>query len=128
MTYDWALLYYLYTVALSVKEASFFIVLFSIAGGAFVGLALFIVTIDSHCADDEASLVKKAAKNALKWLSVICVTAWIISTIIPGRQDMKVMVALVGIENAVKSDKARNLAGKSYRVIDEWLDKLDGKK
>ena len=125
MTYDWALLYYLYTVALSVKEASFFIVLFSMASAVFAGVLLFVVTIDSVCADDEASLVKKAAKNAFKWLSVICVTAWIIYTIIPGRQDMKIMVALVGIENAVKSDKARNLAGKSYRVIDEWLDRLE---
>ena len=124
MTYDWALLYYLYTVALSVKEASFFIMLFSGLGIAFAGVVLFVATVENTSTKDDEFPLEPVWK-ALKVLSFVCVVAWVISTIIPGRQDTKVMVALVGIENAVKSDKARNLAGKSYRVIDEWLDRLE---
>jgi len=124
MTYDWALLYYLYTVALGVKASSFFIMLLSGTGIALAGIALFIVTVEGVDTKGE-KFVAKTAKKALKVLSVVIIMAWIVSTAIPGRDDMKVMVALVGVENAVKSEKARNLAGKSYRVIDEWLDRLE---
>ena len=123
MTYDWALVYYLYTVALHVKGTACFITLASAIGTITAGVAYVLAA-----QDDKEKLISDAAKKALKWLSVVCVAAWIVSTVIPGRQDMKVMVALVGIENAVKSDKARNLAGKSYRVIDEWLDRLENGK
>ncbi len=123
MTYDWALLYYLYTVALHVKGAACFITLVSAIGAISVGVAYVIAAPFRN--DDEAKFISDITKKASKWLAVVCVVAWVVSTIIPGRHDMKVMVALAGVENAVKSDKARNLAGKSYRVIDEWLDRLE---
>lgn len=123
MTYDWALLYYLYTVALHVKGAACFITFVSAIGAISSG-GVYVIAVPFGN-DDEAKAVSDITKKAFKWLAVVCVVAWGISTVIPGRQDMKVMVALVGVENAVKSDKARNLAGKSYRVIDEWLDRLE---
>lgn len=124
MTYDWALLYNLYTVVLHVKGAACFITLASAIGAITAGVA-YVLAAPLRNLDDGAKSISDITKKVSKWLAVVCVVAWGISTVIPGRQDMKVMVALAGVENAVKSDKARNLAGKSYRVIDEWLDRLE---
>ncbi len=40
---------------------------------------------------------------------------------------MKTILALIGVETAVKSERAGRLAEKSLRIIEQQLDKLDGK-
>lgn len=71
---------------------------------------------DSADANCSKNLLKK-----VRWLWVPFVIALIIT---PSKEDAMFIVAGTGVIEAAKSDTAQRIAGKSVKVIENYLDKL----
>ncbi len=116
--YDWALWYYWYTVLLGF--GSMFKALIVVSAGGITGLMFFRMI---SFMDNEEINTKMWNKYFAVTISVFVIASSLLA-FIPSKEDMRNIVALIGVETAVKSDKAQNIAGKSVKVLEKYLDKL----
>ncbi len=62
--------------------------------------------------------------GVVKWNVIILSVCMLIVSIVPDYRDLKMMVALTGVETAVKSEKVQHIAEKSVKVVEQTLDDM----
>lgn len=76
--------------------------------------------------DDEVSKgFNTMSKLFSKMFIYVTIPMMIISIVVPNKNDAKIMLALVGVETAVKNERVQNVAYKSVRILEKYIDKLD---
>lgn len=110
------ILYWITRLDSVVSTLTLFAVLLGIS--ALISAFVMAVNLDSH--GDE-----QTAKTSKKWLiifSVLFTMTTCTKMLVPSKEDAMLIVAGVGITEAVKSETAQRLASKSVAVVEKWLD------
>ena len=123
--YTWALYYYVLSVLWSVTNALEF---FTFVGFIF-GIPMIVISYMMQWGNDEddkqALFIARLIKKAGTTFVVLAIVFSVIIAFVPTRDDVKTMVALVGVETAVKSNTVKEKAAKSLAIVDKWLEKLE---
>lgn len=122
--YSWAILYYLWSIASTVSVFAKLAFVFGII--SFIMSWIFIVVLNVGTNNKNVYFIQLSNKF-VKWSIYTIVVSVITISVVPSYRDLKMMVALTGIETAVKSEKARSLVSKSVKVIENAIDELSKK-
>lgn len=97
---------------------------------ATAGLVITILSCNDYSSEDRKDedlqpgiiRVKKLFKGlAIFFWSVTCIS-FTVNMLLPTKKDAMVIVAGIGLVEAVKSDSVKSIASKSTQIIENWLD------
>lgn len=124
METTWAFYYWIYMVLYKVHAISGPIAHISFVM-EIIGLVFFKGYVILFPSDDIAKNFNATSKFFYRMFIYVTIPAIILSVIIPDKNDAKIMLALVGVETAVKNERVQTVTNKSVIVLEKYLDRLD---
>lgn len=78
----------------------------------------------------EASTKEEMEKpiKALKWCGVVWVLSVFVACLLPSTKSATVLAGAYAIKEVSKNETAQRLAGRSVKLIEDWLESLEPKK